>query len=108
MAKLDLKPHTRVSGILLDLGYSTAQVRIYIIITRQIFDFIFQINDPKYGLSYFRNQNLDMRLDLSDKTSPTALQILNWSSESELEAIFRTVRYFFLFFSFFYVSSLET
>ena len=64
-----------VNGILFDLGYSTAQ-----------------INNPIYGLSYLRNQCLDMRLDRSKEFGPTAAQILNWSSEKALENIFSKVK----------------
>ena len=32
-----------------------------------------------------------MRLDRADETSPTASQILNWSSLKELEHVFQTV-----------------
>ena len=50
-----------------------------------------KINNPEYGLSYLRNQNLDMRLDRTDDSIPNASQILQWSPEKSLEDIFYQV-----------------
>ena len=45
--------------------------------------------DNDVGLSYFRDQKLDMRLDRTDR--PSASQILNWSNSTDLNRIFKEV-----------------
>ena len=58
-----------VSGILLDLGFSS-----------------FQIDDPKRGFSFSSDERLDMRFDTSQ--SQTAYDLINELSKDELKKIF--------------------
>ena len=60
-----------VDGVLLDLGFSSRQV-----------------DHPGYGLSFRRDEPLDMRYDAEQ--SLDAATVVNNSSEAELAAIFRT------------------
>ena len=60
---------TQADGILMDLGISSRQV-----------------DSPGYGLSFQRDEPLDMRFDPTDDTA-TAAQIVNTSSEEELRGI---------------------
>lgn len=63
---------TQVDGILFDLGFSS-----------------FQIDDPKYGLSFNVEAPLDMRLD--PKLGVTAADLVNSLSENELYKLFKEV-----------------
>lgn len=48
--------------------------------------------DAEIGLSYFREQKLDMRLDRDELNEPpSAAQLLNWSSNKELLRLFKDV-----------------
>jgi 16S rRNA (cytosine1402-N4)-methyltransferase len=60
-----------VAGIMVDLGLS-----------------LFQLQQSGRGFSFMQDEPLDMRFDPEDP-GPTAAEILNTASESELEQIFR-------------------
>jgi 16S rRNA (cytosine1402-N4)-methyltransferase len=61
---------TRVSGILLDLGYSS-----------------YQMDNPKRGFSFMSTERLDMRFDMSQTT--TAYDLVNGLSREKLKELFR-------------------